>query len=85
VLLLLLSRKNATACPRERHGHAAFASTWKVRLAAAAVQRNGWLCEVVAMARVSKWYKCKGLSRIQLSLTYSQPSPPWGGKIQHYL
>lgn len=54
-------QKNAITRPREWHGHAAFASifasifasTWKARLAAAAVQRDGWSCEAVAIARVA--------------------------------
>lgn len=48
-----IHKKNAMACPREWHGRAAFASTWKARLAAAALQRDGWPCEVVAVARVA--------------------------------
>lgn len=36
---------------RDLHGHVAFASTLKARLAAAA-QRDGWSCEGVAITRV---------------------------------
>lgn len=53
-------QKKAMACPRELRGHTTFAGTWTVRLAVAAVQKEGWSWEVVALARVGSGTNTSG-------------------------